>query len=121
MYSKTGAKTSKHAMVTAASNIASLSNIAVRLFDHWHNGQFRLIPALTAPFQTSAFAIIPHTSFLMLLTTPPVPGNPGMLKVKHVDDMAVFNGFRSDAGASALQNSMKEFRQRAPKEIAGIS
>lgn len=102
---------SKDQQTRYGSNIASLWNIAVELFDHWHNGQFRLVPALTALFQTSAFAMIPHTSFLMLLTIP----HPGMLKVKNVDDMAKFNG----SEASALEMSMKEFRQRAPKDTEG--
>ncbi|KAJ3819239.1 hypothetical protein F5880DRAFT_1616648 [Lentinula raphanica] len=117
MYSKTGGKNGKHAAVPSVSNIAALSYIAIQLFEHMHMGQFRVIPTFTSPFQTKAFALIPHTAFLMLLTSPAVTTSIGMLKVPNADDMVKFNSFKSKTGARALSNAMVEFRKRAPKDL----
>ncbi|KAF8218464.1 hypothetical protein L208DRAFT_1014414, partial [Tricholoma matsutake] len=47
-YSKTGGKHGKHSSITEASNISTISYIAVQLFEFMHGRQFRHTPELTS-------------------------------------------------------------------------
>jgi hypothetical protein len=70
LYSKTGGKNGKHSSVTVSdsSNIsASISYMAVQVFEHMHAQQFRSVPAATAIFQTHQFLLVSSIHFLTLL------------------------------------------------------
>ncbi|KAF8237094.1 hypothetical protein L208DRAFT_1071666, partial [Tricholoma matsutake] len=47
-YSKTGGKHGKHSSITEASNISTISYIAVQLFEFMHGRQFRHTPESTS-------------------------------------------------------------------------
>ncbi|KAF8881515.1 hypothetical protein CPB84DRAFT_1851568 [Gymnopilus junonius] len=66
--SKTGGKNGKHSNVTESSNIMTVSNIAVQVFEYCnHECAFHTVTNATVMFQTKQFLLIPSIQFLCLL------------------------------------------------------
>lgn len=71
IYSKTGDKNEKHAGITNASNISTVSYLTVQVFEHMHGHIFHIHPDATATFQTKQFMLLSSNAFLCLLSSTP--------------------------------------------------
>ncbi|KAF9076320.1 hypothetical protein BDP27DRAFT_1534327 [Rhodocollybia butyracea] len=100
MYSKGGGKHGKHAAVTTSVIISALSYIVVQLYEHSHTGQFRsTAPTLTSTFHTHAFALLPSHRILTVLSSPALPGLPGLIRVlPNSADFEIFKALNTQKG-----------------------
>jgi hypothetical protein len=111
MYSKTGGKNGKHAAISTTTNISATSRLAVQLFEHITDRQFRIYPSLTSPFQAKGFGLIAPASFLTTLSQ---PGTAPIMTATSIQisqvDGAVFRKLK--AGHSKFQDAAKSFKER---------
>jgi hypothetical protein len=69
MYSKGAGKGGKHSWVNKETNIASVSNVSVQLWEHWTNRDFRSIVKNTASHYAYRYAHIPSQRVLYVATS----------------------------------------------------
>ena len=93
-------------------NIASISHIGVRLFEHTHGLSFRV--KSSSIFHTATFTVIPHYRFLTVLLSPPKSAATGGQSNNAIsvtkDDLTLFQ--KLSAMRAELENAMKEFQKR---------
>ena len=112
LYHKTGGKNGKHSAIVEATNVASVSRIGVRVFEHTHGPHFR--SNSSNMFQTRAFALLSHHHFLTLLSSSPTSTATGNQATSIITitkkDLTCFQTL--SAVRSELEKAMKEFRKR---------
>lgn len=94
----------------------------VQLYEHSHTGQFRsTAPTLTSSFHTHAFALLPSHRILTVLSSPALPGLPGLIRVlPNSADFEIFKVLNTQKGLQAFQLAMKDFTKRG-KEVLPVN
>lgn len=108
LYSKTGGRYGKHGDIAASSDISAISNAGLQVFEHTFRRAFRDIPQATAHLQTRQYVIIPPSSFLCLLASPPNLTRGG-LELSEEDIICFMDLLR---GEEKFKAAMKLFRKR---------
>jgi len=103
-YLKTGGKNGKHTSISKSSNISTVSNVAVQLFEFMHGRQFCHMPEETSCLQTWQFALLPSLAFLTLLSSSlKIHAGSGTLELTQ-EDSNWFNAL--DKGSAKFRNAM---------------
>lgn len=71
MYSKTASKHGKHAWVSKATSVTSVSYLPMQIFEHMHNQQFCTVHCTLQYFRVKKFTLLPSSSLLCALDTVP--------------------------------------------------
>jgi len=109
MYMKKPGENAKHEHTRATTNLSTLSNIAVQVFEHAHGRLFSSIPTATALLGTFQFACLAPSHILSLLLSAPQTLSSGGLELSAVD-VTFFSELQS--GIKAISGAMKEFGKR---------
>ncbi|KAJ3965299.1 hypothetical protein EV361DRAFT_955152 [Lentinula raphanica] len=111
MYARGGGKNGKHNSMTSATALASLSHIAVQLFESSTGASFRIFPELMNPFSTKGFALLPPQAFLTTLDAQITSRNGVYVRVSK-ESATLYRALAEKT--RGFQCIMKEYRKRTP-------
>ncbi|KAG9075446.1 hypothetical protein FRC06_010084 [Ceratobasidium sp. 370] len=101
MYSKGGGKAGKHGWVNNQSNLASLSNLLVQLWEHWMENGFRSVPKQAASHYAKRYTHIRLQHVLYM-----VPSNEKL-------ELCTDDLIRLNTSLSAIWNGLDKERERS--------